>query len=178
MRKAIQIIFLVAVIISSTNLVAFAYPTTLDNGNLVLIDGGMGVGRYANRDSVSVEIYKPPFYQIAINIIPVTFSEEYFKNQNNYTSDMYRIGSPYTLHFRYHWERKSLSFQRNGTWMDWDINRDYSHAEGNPLIPYAAEVAFVSAYNMKFFGDKTGYSPFLKKQYRIIDDNLYRTLGI
>ena len=37
--------------------VAFAnpYPATLDNGNLVLVDGGMGVGRYADRSSVAVE---------------------------------------------------------------------------------------------------------------------------
>jgi hypothetical protein len=46
------------------------------------------------------------------------------------------------------------------------------------MIPNTAEVAFVSAYNMKFFGDKTGYSPVLKKQRRVIDDSLYRALGI
>ena len=50
------------------------YPTTLDNGNLVLVDGGMGVGRYADRSSVAVEQYAPPNYQIAISIINVGIS--------------------------------------------------------------------------------------------------------
>ena len=74
--------------------VAFAnpYPTTLDNGNLVLVDGGMGVGRYAARSSVAVEQYAPP--------------------------------------------------------------------------------------DMRFFGEKTGYSPVLKRQRRVVDDSLYRALGI
>lgn len=46
------------------------------------------------------------------------------------------------------------------------------------MIPNAAEVALVSAYDMRFFGDKTGYSPVLKQQRRVIDESLYRALGI
>ena len=80
--------------------------------------------------------------------------------------------------FRYNWDRKSVAYIRGNNWQRWDINRDYSHAEGDPLIPNAAEVAFVSAYNMRFFGDKTGYSPVLKRQRRVVDDSLYRALGI
>lgn len=53
------------------------YPDTLDNGNLICVDGGMGVGRYADRSSVQVQMYAPPNYQISIKIFPVTFSEGY-----------------------------------------------------------------------------------------------------
>ncbi|MBR6305355.1 MAG: hypothetical protein IKR38_01060, partial [Bacteroidales bacterium] len=55
------------------------YPATLDNGNLVLVDGGMGVGRYADRSSAAVERYEPPNYQIAISVVSVTFSEDYWR---------------------------------------------------------------------------------------------------
>ena len=159
--------------------VAFAnYPTTLDNGNLVLVDGGMGVGRYADRSSVAVERYAPPNYQIAINLVSVTFSDDYWRQHETYIGGPYTLGDVFTLRFRYHWGRKSIAYQSGNQWQDWDINRDYSHAEGDPMIPNTAEVAFVYAYNMKFFDDKTGYSPVLKKTRRIIDDSLYRALGL
>ena len=160
--------------------VAFAnpYPATLDNGNLVLVDGGMGVGRYADRSSVAVERYAPPDYQIAISMVSVTFSDEYWRSHGTYVGGSYKVGEPFTLHFRYNWDRKSVTYIRGERWQDWDTNHDYSHAEGEPLIPNAAEVAFVSAYNMRFFGDKTGYSPVLKRQRRIIEDSLYQVLGI
>ena len=158
---------------------AFAnYPATLDNGNLVLVDAGMGVGRYADRSSVAVERYAPPDYQIAINLVSVNFSDDYWRQHETYIGGPYTLGGVFTLRFRYHWGRKSIAYQFGQQWQDWDINRDYSHAEGDPMIPNTAEVAFVSAYNMKFFGDKTGYSPVLKKQRRVIDDSLYRALGI
>ena len=158
---------------------AFAnYPATLDNGNLVLVDAGMGVGRDADRSSVAVERYAPPDYQIAINLVSVNFSDDYWRQHETYIGGPYTLGDVFTLRFRYHWGRKSIAYQFGQQWQDWDINRDYSHAEGDPMIPNTAEVAFVSAYNMKFFGDKTGYSPVLKKQRRVIDDSLYRALGI
>ena len=36
----------------------------------------------------------------------------------------------------------------------------------------------MSAYNMRFFGDKMGYSPILKRKRRIISDELYRAFGL
>lgn len=179
MQTTLKIIFLSAVMIL-TSAVAFAepYPATLDNGNWVCVDGGMGVGKYADRSSVVAEFYSPPNYRIAIDIIYVTFSDDYWRNHQTYIGGPYKVSGSQTLHFRYHWVRKALSYLQNGTWLDWDINHDYSHAEGAPLIPYAAEVAFVSAYNMKFFGDTTGYSPVLKGYRRVIDENLYRALGM
>lgn len=167
-----------ALLLLSAAALANPYPATLDNGNLVLVDGGMGVGRYADRTSVAVERYAPPNYQIAINLVMVTFSEDYWRQHKSYIGGPYRIGDVFTVRFRYHWGRKSIAYQSRNQWQDWDINRDYSHAEGEPMIPNTAEVAFVSAYNMKFFGDKTGYSPVLKRQRRIINDSLYRALGI
>lgn len=157
---------------------ASSYPATLDNGNLVLVDGGMGVGKYADRASVAVEKYAPPNYQIAISVVLVTFSEDYWRQHETYIGGPYTVGREFRLKFRYNWNRKSIAYMREASWQDWDINRDYSHAEGDPLIPYTAEVAFVSAYNMRFFDNKTGYSPVLKKQSRVIDENLYRALGI
>ena len=66
------------------------YPQTLDDGNLVAVDAHMGVAEYADRSSVVVQKYEPPDYQIAINIVAVQFSEDYFKAHQNY------LHSPYT----------------------------------------------------------------------------------
>lgn len=154
------------------------YPATLDNGNLVLVDGGMGVGRYADRTSVVVERYAPPDYQIAINLVSVNFSDDYWRQHETYIGGPYTLGDVFTLRFRYNWGRKSIAYLFGKQWQDWDVNRDYSHAEGDPMIPNTAEVAFVSAYNMKFFGDKTGYSPVLKRERRIVEENLYQALGM
>ena len=168
----------VAILLLSAVAFANPYPATLDNGNLVLVDGGMGVGRYADRSSVAVEQYAPPNYQIAISLVSVTFSDEYWRQHDTYVGGPYKMGESFLLRFRYNWNRKSVAYVRGNNWQDWDINRDYSHAEGEPLIPNAAEVAFVSAYNMRFFGNKTVYSPVLKQQRRVIDESLYRALGI
>ena len=175
-KLAMATLLILALLSVVTN--ANPYPATLDSGNLVLVDGGMGVGKYADRSSVVVERYAPPNYQIAIHVIPVTFSEDYWREHNTYVGSPYRMGEPFLIRFRYNWDRKMIAHERRGSWQDWDINHDYSHDEGDPLIPCAAEVAFVSAYHMEFFGDKMGYSPVLKKQRRVIDDNLYRALGM
>ncbi len=178
--KSIFRTVMLAMAIMLLSAVAFAnpYPATLDNGNLVLVDGGMGVGRYADRSSVAVEQYAPPNYQIAISMVSVIFSDEYWRQHDTYVGGPYKIGESFPLRFRYNWDRKSVAYIRGDRWQEWDINHDYSHAEGEPMIPNAAEVAFVSAYNMRFFGDKTGYSPVLKQQRRVIDESLYRALGI
>ena len=167
-----------AMVLIMTTVFASAYPATLENRNLVLVDGGMGVGRYADRTSVVVERYAPPDYQIAINVVSVTFSDDYWRQHETYVGGPYVIGDVFTVRFRYHWGRKSIAYKFGGQWQDWEINRDYSHAEGDPMIPNTAEVAFVSAYNMRFFDDKTGYSPVLKRERRIIDESLYCALGI
>lgn len=67
---------------------------------------------------------------------------------------------------------------RTSSWKDWDINRDNSFADGQPLIPNTAEAAFVAAYNMRFFDDTEGYSPALKRSHRVIDEEFYERLGI
>lgn len=176
MRAAVLAALAMVLIMATT--FASAYPATLENGNLVLVDGGMGVGRYADRTSVTVEQYEPPNYQIAINLVSVTFSDDYWRQHDTYVGGPYVIGDVFTVRFRYHWGRKSIAYKLGEQWQDWDINRDYSHAEGDPMIPNTAEVAFVSAYNMKFFGDKNGYSPMLKRERRIIEKNLYLALGM
>lgn len=154
------------------------YPDTLDNGNYVCVDGGMGVGTYADRSSVVVQNYNPPNYQIAINIIRAQFSDDYWSKHETYVGGPYKVIGSFTAYFRYNWDRKSVACLRQNGWMDWNIHHDYSHAEGNPFVPHAAEVAFVSAYKMRFFNDTMGYSPVLKEYRRVIDESFYRTLGI
>ena len=155
------------------------YPQTLDNGNLVAVDAHMGVADYADRSSVVVQKYEPPDYQIAINIVAVQFSEDYFKEHKNYLHSPYTKLGVRTKCFRYNWNRKSVSHQRyDGTWHDWDINRFNCHADGQPFVPNTAETAFVAAYNMRFYNETMGYNPVLKESYRVIDEEFYRTLGI
>ncbi len=177
-RLKITILTVAVLLLPSSAAFANFYPATLDNGNLVWVDGGMGMGCYADRTSVVVEQYEPPNYQIAISLVSVSFSDEYWRQHETYVGGPYKIGKSLLLRFRYNWDRKSIAYIRKDCWRDWNINRDYCHADGNPLIPNAAEVAFVSAYNMQFFGDKTGYSPVLKRQRRVIGESLYRALGI
>ncbi|MBR4491354.1 MAG: hypothetical protein IKO98_01705, partial [Bacteroidales bacterium] len=74
-----DILLTVTLMLLSAVTFANPYPATLDNGNLVLVDGGMGVGRYADRSSAAVERYEPPNYQIAISVVSVTFSEDYWR---------------------------------------------------------------------------------------------------
>lgn len=56
MRRCIRTAWLALVLMLAMMATALAnYPGTLDSGNLVLVDGGMGVGYYADRSSVQVE---------------------------------------------------------------------------------------------------------------------------
>ena len=56
MRRCIRTALLTLVLMLVMVATALAnYPGTLDGGNLVLVDGGMGVGYYADRSSVQVE---------------------------------------------------------------------------------------------------------------------------
>ncbi len=174
--KSLLKIFMFAIVLifsSSAALAKDMYPLTLEGGNLILVDGGMGVGRYADKTSVDVAEYAPPFYQLLINVISVSFSDEYFKQNGNYIGSPYNMIGTNTMKFRYNWDTKTV-FTKNekGIWKNWDINRNYSHAEGNPLIPNAAEVAFYSAYRLKFFGNMRN-----SEGYYVVSDNLYSALG-
>ena len=56
MKRCIRTAWLALVLMFAMMATALAnYPGTLDSGNLVLVDGGMGVGYYADRSSVQVE---------------------------------------------------------------------------------------------------------------------------
>lgn len=82
-------------------------------------------------------------------------------------------------HLRQWKSRISVSYlNRQGVWMDWDANVWHSHAEGYPRIPYTAETAFVSAYNMKFYGSKHSYNSTLHTYHRVISKDFYKRLGI
>ena len=172
MKFILKLFAVALLLITSTAFAESPYPQTLENGNLVLVDGGMGVGRYADRASVGVDKYAPPFYELSIDILPVTFSDSYYRENGTYVGSTYTTGSSYRLYFKYNLDTKTVFNKQNGIWKVWDINRNYSHAEGNPLIPNAAEVAFFHAYRMKFFGDKLNGDG-----YPVISDNLYDALG-
>ncbi|MCR5176250.1 MAG: hypothetical protein K6C05_05310 [Anaerovibrio sp.] len=179
MLKGIKIAVFTLMIMLISTVSAFAtYPQTMSNGNLVLVDAGMGVGRYADRTSVVVQKYAPPYYQITINVVPVQFSDEYWRQHKTYEGGPYTVMEAFPLSFRYNWNTKTISFQRTGDWNYWDINKVHSHADGDPLIPYTAEVAFVAAYNMRFFDNKMGYNPILNNYNRVISESLYSALGI
>ena len=180
MKRLLRTMLLTAIIALLLSAFALAnpYPPTLYEGDLVLVDGGMGVGRYADTTSVVIYKYAPPDYQIAINVVSVTFSEEYWQEHETYVGGPYTIGASNSMAFRYNWITKTISYQRNGKWFDWDINRDHSHAEGEPLIPNTAEVAFATAYNMRFFDKKMGYSPAFGRERRVISESLYDALNM
>jgi len=180
MSKVINIFFLI-IFLSFPAMISHAgsvYPDTLNNGNYICVDGGMGVGTYADRSSVMVQNYNPPHYQIAIKVIRVAFSDEYWRTHETYIGSPYKILGSSIEYFRYNWEKKSVSYLAHNGWKDWNIQYDYSHAEGNPFIPLTAEVAFVTAYNMRFYDDTLGYSPVLKKNRRVIEESFYSVLGI
>ena len=119
MRSCIRTAWLTVVLMFVTVATALAnYPGTLDGGNLVLVDGGMGVGYYADRSSVQVEQYAPPKYQLAVNLVSVQFSDEYWRKHETYIGGPYTKGDSFTLKFRYNWDRKVISYQRGETWLD------------------------------------------------------------
>ena len=178
MKRAI--LFVVAVIcllLPNANADAWGslYPGALGNGKYIMVDAHQGVGRYADMSSRAVQIYKPPYYQIAINVVSVVFSEDYYRVHGTY------IGSPYEVHnvpivmrFRYNYDTKQLWVEERGnTWKYWNIYQMYSHADGEPLYPYSAEAAFVAAYNMRFFDKITGYGG-----ERVISEDFYKVLGV
>ena len=153
---------------------AATYPMTMNNGNLVLVDARMGYALYVDRSSVAVQRYQSPDYQIAINIVGIRFSDDYWTKHNTYVGGPYKVSDVHSAVFRYNWARKAVMHQRrDGTWHYWNINKFNSHADGNPFVPYAAETAFVAAYNMRFYNNIKGYDG-----RRVINEGFYRTLGI
>ncbi len=177
-----KILVLVYVVMFHANVSAKAniYPDTLGNGDLIIVTGHMGAATYAVKSSVAVEEYNPPYYKISIDIITYSFSEDYYRKTGTY------VGGPYKLHlkqrmtFFYNYESKDVHYydEKRNTWKYWDIRVNHSNAEGWPLIPNTAEVAFVSAYNMRFFGDEKYYSPILKQHLQIINGRIYDLLGV
>ena len=171
------------VLFSTSALAKSAYPETLENGNLVLVNAHMGRGHYADRASVVVQQYAPPEYQIEINIILVEFSEEYYRQYKTFVGSPYTISHTSLTQFRYNYNQKVVYWysETRKSWMKWDINRENTFSDGNPLIPNAAETAFVTAYNMRFYDDTEGcFTSKLGKMHRVrvINEEFYERLGI
>ncbi|SFH90593.1 hypothetical protein SAMN04487861_10811 [Selenomonas ruminantium] len=165
MKKIVLTLLAFLLLTCQSAFAANPYPRTLDNGNLVFVAGHMGYGIYAIRSSVDVQLYQPPKYQIAINSITVNV-------------DTGQRGDVEIHYFRYNWDTKTVYYysQQKDTWLKWDLNCTYSFATGAPFVPNLAEVAFVSAYNMKFYGNKLGYT--YGSWQRVIPESLYQALGI
>ncbi len=174
MRRRAIIFFLLAFVISTA--ACFAkdmYPSKLENGKLILVDAQMGVGIYADRSSVHVKECNPPNYEISIDVIPVTFSEEYYQSHGTYIGSPCEIGERNNHVFRYNSAKKTVSYNDNGEWKTWDINGEYSHADGDPQIPYTAETAFATAFQKKFYGNTKK-----NDKSKVIDNKFYKILGI
>ena len=108
--KNISKIFLVAalMLVTSTAFAESPYPQTLENGSFICVDGGMGVGRYADKNSVSVDKYAPPFYELSIDIYSISFSDAYWREHGTYVGGPYTVGSSYRLNFKYNWDTKTV----------------------------------------------------------------------
>ena len=169
------LMFLILFLLPMTVSAETTYSSTLENGRLILVDGGMGVGRYADRSSVTAQMYDPPIYQLSIKVYSVEFSDEYYREHGTYIGSPYKINSDFVMdcQFKYDWNSKMLYVLNNGIWRDWNVYEEHSHADGDPLFPNSAEVAFVTNYGMKFFGGVKKYSKYTDQYYDVIDSDLY-----
>ncbi|MEE1362946.1 MAG: hypothetical protein U0K23_10240 [Selenomonadaceae bacterium] len=159
MKKSIILLLIIGILSS----ISVCYAAKHEP-NLVAVDGGMGTVIYADKNTVEVLEYNPPYYTIKIN---------YIRADYNYNPPKFKnIG---TIIVRYNWDEKNkIEYKINSKdWAEWDVTKSHDHASGNPLIPLSAETAFMTAYNMKFFGDSLCQPPnrsvskdYLDKFYR------------
>jgi len=145
------------------------YPKALNDGDWVIVSGRQGVAWYAVRSSVNVEEYNPPYYQIAMEIVTMNFPRV-----NNREGEPYVTGKN-IARFRYNWDRKVIYTGNPGDWHLWNHHDSnaLTTAGGWPKIPCSAEVAFITAYNMRFYDKTLGANG-----YRVISEEFYNSLGI
>lgn len=128
---------------------AFAnYPTHLyGDKNFILCDGHMGSAWYVDRSSLNVQKYEPPQYIIAVNVVRV----------DNADRRSTEIKNVHTYRFFYNSDlgQMYVDFNNNDNWRY--LNPQGSWAETGISMP-AGEIAFVLAYNYKFYGDRAYYS--------------------
>lgn len=148
---------------------------TLNGGNWVLVDVGMGINYYADKSSVKIVYNEPPNCQLAIDVISVKFSSD--KKDGKTLNQPYEIINRHKLEIRYDRNSKKIFYKGKYDWQEWNSSRDYSHVY-YPLIPHVAETAFFSAFHESFFDKTMGYNPLEKKHTRIIEDYLYDRLGL
>lgn len=119
------------------------YPTHLgDDNNYILCDGHMGAAWYVDRSSLVAQAYNPPYYKLAINVVYVPKADRGGTN----------IANVRTYHYYYDLNNRNM--------YSWDGRMDYyyyldpngSWAATGIRMP-AGEIAFVLAYNMKFYGN-------------------------
>lgn len=180
MRIVFKGILIAAIMFMALSACALAniYPPTLDAGNLILVSGKMGYGYYADRKSVKVSNYNPPNYELKIRVVDIKFSEDYWKKHETYAGGPYTVVSSVWDTYRYNWNSKIISYKEDGSWQDWDCNRQYYGYEEMERKLHAAEVAFVTAYKKRFFDTKMQFSPITNEEYRVITEDYYRYLNI
>lgn len=161
MKKYIMSLLILLSVIS----MSVCYAT----GNLVNVDGGMGTVVYADRNTVEVLEYNPPFYTIKI---------DYIRMDYNYNPPRQMNGG--TIVACYNWDNKNvIAYTINGgEWKYWDITQSHDHASGNPLIPLSVETAFVTAYNMKFWGNMLCQPPHHAVGKEYLERFYHNELGI
>ena len=136
MKKFLSVIAF-AICIMSVNF-CFANPYD-DNSNYIRVRYAPNSFAYINLNSVKVQEYNPPHYQIAAHYVVVVEGRGGESNVQEYD-----------ITKRYNWDTKeTFHLNENGNWQKDDI-------KGN-LAPHARSRAFCdaifrAAYNMDFYG--------------------------
>lgn len=141
---------LTLIILSSASISqASNYPKHLNGDpNWVLVNAHQGVAWYMDKSSVAVQKYAPPDYQIAVNVMRVSFTTNGF--------DLNLLNSPQiyeteTHYYYYNWDSKRM----------YKLGSDNKWHYMTPVGDYAStssvvegELTFYTAYRMKFYGGR------------------------
>lgn len=112
-----------------------AYPKYLnDNPKIILAYVAMGHGVYVDTTSLVCQVYNPPMYQLAVNIII------YGKEKGDYSYE--------TRYYKYDYDNETIFDSMDG--QKWfgpvDLKRDQSYATQRSLA--IAKITWKAAYNM------------------------------
>ena len=128
---------------------ASSYPDHLNGDpNWVLVNAHQGVAWYMDKSSVAVQKYAPPNYQIAVNVMRVSFTTNGFDLDLLYSPTIYETETHY---YYYNWDSKRM--YRLGSDNKWHYMTPVGdYASTSSVIE--GELAFYTAYHMKFYGGR------------------------
>lgn len=149
---------MVALCVMAFASVAFAnYPTHLNgNPNYICVDGHMGTAWYVDRSSLVNQMYNPPQYILAINVVRARSA--YDDEDDFYNGGKGKIVGVTTYRFFYNWNLRRMYVDRRTGANDWRyLSPNGSWAETGVAMP-AGEMAFALAYNLRFYGSRAYFS--------------------